>query len=116
MYIDSPIDLYIDSPIDLYIDSHTDSRGPYLVITCLLALDMEQSFGQPPVPSKEPALKNSTTAADVLLSPWDGPYGGTPPWRSVRPENFESAFSTAMEMENRDLDEISSNCSTAFIC
>ena len=83
---------------------------PLLLTACLITFGMEQSFGEPP---EEPSLNNSKTATNVLLAPWSGPYGGTPPWRSISPENFEDAFSTAMEMENRDLEQISLNAQLA---
>ena len=35
-------------------------------------------------------------AAQVLLDPWPGPYGGLPPWDRVTPEALEEAFRVAV--------------------
>ena len=42
-------------------------------------------------------------------SDWEGPYGGVPPWRSVDPNDFESAFDAAMALEVEEVDAITSN-------
>jgi len=56
--------------------------------------------------SSQTAPTEPTTKIETLLESWDGPYGGTPPWDSVNPEQFEAAFKTAIELENADLQEI----------
>lgn len=50
-------------------------------------------------------------SAKTLLQDWDGPFGGVPPWRSVDPKDFESAFDAAMAMEIEDVDAITGNSS-----
>lgn len=35
-------------------------------------------------------------AANPLLAPWTGPYGGVPPWDKVKPELFPAAFEAAL--------------------
>ena len=45
----------------------------------------------------------------VLLKTWDGPYGGVPPWRSIRVEDFQPAFDVAIEMSAADYDKIANN-------
>jgi peptidyl-dipeptidase Dcp len=55
----------------------------------------------------QPADQNMPSSR--LLLPWDGPYGGVPPWHEVDPAEFQSAMERAMEME---LDEINAITST----
>ena len=31
-------------------------------------------------------------AANPLIAPWTGPYGGVPPWDKVKPELFPAIF------------------------
>lgn len=44
-----------------------------------------------------------------LLAPWPGPYGGVPPWNEVRPDEFQSAFDAAIEMHNKEIQQIAQN-------
>ena len=46
---------------------------------------------------------------NVLLKPWDGPYGGVPPWRSIDTKDFLGAFDAAIEMSSRDIQKIADN-------
>jgi len=48
-------------------------------------------------------------AKSVLLQPWEGPYGGVPPWRSVKPEEFLAAFDTAIAASTADIGQITAN-------
>ena len=41
-----------------------------------------------------------------LTAPWEGPYGGVPPWDRVRAEDFPAAFATALAEERAAVDEI----------
>ena len=43
-----------------------------------------------------------------LLLPWDGPYGGVPPWKSIDSDTFVESFKTAIEMAKADIDKIAS--------
>ena len=45
----------------------------------------------------------------VLLKPWIGPYGGVPPWKQVRPEEFPAAFDAAIAMAQREMQAIADN-------
>ncbi len=45
----------------------------------------------------------------VLIDPWDGPWGGVPPWKSVKPEEFLPAFDIAFKMHNAEIEEIANN-------
>lgn len=57
-------------------------------------------------PSSDSSDPNHTATNHPLLSSWSGPYGGTPPWNSVDPKQFEAAFQAAIELENADLQKI----------
>ena len=45
----------------------------------------------------------------VLLKEWDGPYGGVPPWKSIRIDDFQRAFDAAIAMSAADIDAIANN-------
>ncbi len=49
----------------------------------------------------------------MLLQPWDGPYGGVPPWKMVKPDEFQSAFVKAIELATQDIEKIANNQSPA---
>lgn len=54
--------------------------------------------------------ENQTMNKDsVLLKPWFGPYGGVPPWKQVKPEEFVSSFDTAIKMATAEIDAIANN-------
>ncbi|WP_433910278.1 M3 family metallopeptidase [Sphingomonas yabuuchiae] len=48
-------------------------------------------------------------AANPLIAPWTGPYGGVPPWDKVKPELFPAAFEAALAERKRDYDRIANN-------
>ncbi|WP_294272213.1 M3 family metallopeptidase [uncultured Sphingomonas sp.] len=48
-------------------------------------------------------------AANPLIAPWTGPYGGVPPWDKVKPELFPAAFEAALAERKRDYDRIADN-------
>ncbi|MFM8703162.1 MAG: M3 family peptidase, partial [Planctomycetia bacterium] len=53
-----------------------------------------------------------TVAADnPLLQPWTGPYGGVPPFDSVRVGDFEPAFEAAMADQLAAIDRITAQAS-----
>lgn len=45
----------------------------------------------------------------ILLSEWDGPYGGVPPWKTIKVENFLEAFDAAIELSSADIEAIAEN-------
>lgn len=49
------------------------------------------------------------TAANPLLSAWDGPYGGIPPFDQVQVAQFKPAMETAMEENLTEIDKIANN-------
>jgi peptidyl-dipeptidase Dcp len=44
-----------------------------------------------------------------VLTPWQGPYGGVPPWDQARADQFGAAFTLALELRRREIDSIASN-------
>nr|WP_245613368.1 M3 family metallopeptidase [Sphingomonas parapaucimobilis] len=48
-------------------------------------------------------------AANPLIAPWTGPYGGVPPWDKVKPELFPSAFEAALAERRAEYDRIANN-------
>ncbi|MEJ7601908.1 MAG: M3 family metallopeptidase [Kofleriaceae bacterium] len=62
---------------------------------------------KPPIPdSPSPALRARLEVKQLLqqanknplLHPWDGPYGGVPPWDQVRAELVPAAFTTSLAL------------------
>ena len=45
----------------------------------------------------------------ILLQEWRGPYGGVPPWRSEKTEEFASAFDAAIALESAEIEAIANN-------
>ena len=52
---------------------------------------------------------NTGVGINPLVAAWSGPYGGVPPWDSVRPEVFSEAFTTALAEERAEMDAIASS-------
>ncbi|WP_294245283.1 M3 family metallopeptidase [uncultured Sphingomonas sp.] len=48
-------------------------------------------------------------AANPLIAPWTGPFGGVPPWDKVKPELFPAAFEAALAERKRDYDRIAND-------
>ena len=49
------------------------------------------------------------TAADLLLRPWTGPYGGVPPFERVTAPMFPAAFEQAMAQNRAEIARIAEN-------
>ena len=47
-----------------------------------------------------PLIAFAQGAANPLLAPWSGPFGGTPPFDKVRVEQFKPALEAAMAEES----------------
>lgn len=45
----------------------------------------------------------------ILTQPWTGPYGGVPPWRSVKVDEFLPAFDVAIAESTADIEAIANN-------
>lgn len=50
--------------------------------------------------------QNTTAASNPLLAPWDGPYGGVPPFDRARPELLGPALEAAMAQNLAEVDRI----------
>ena len=48
-------------------------------------------------------------AANPLVAPWTGPYGGVPPWDQARPELFPAAFETALAEQRKEFDAVAND-------
>ena len=68
----------------------------------LAALMSTSAMASPPQAVQAPA-------ANPLIAPWTGPYGGVPPWDKVKPELFPAAFDAALAERKRDYDRIADN-------
>ena len=53
-------------------------------------------------------LPDAHAAANPLLAPWAGPYGGVPPFDKVRTEDFRPALETAMAENLAEVERIAS--------
>ncbi|MFT5301407.1 MAG: peptidyl-dipeptidase Dcp [Mariniblastus sp.] len=51
----------------------------------------------------------SMESNSILLKEWIGPYGGVPPWRLVKVEEFNSAFDAAIELSTTEIQAIANN-------
>ncbi|KTT99228.1 peptidase M3 [Sphingomonas yabuuchiae] len=68
----------------------------------LAALLSTSAMASPPQAVQAPA-------ANPLIAPWTGPYGGVPPWDKVKPELFPAAFEAALAERKRDYDRIAND-------
>ncbi len=75
---------------------------PFLIgVLSMVATQTQCGLGQ----DEDTKLK----ANSILLQPWDGPFGGVPPWRSVNPDEFRAAFDTAIATSTADIEAIANN-------
>lgn len=42
-------------------------------------------------------------AQNKVLAPWEGPYGGVPPWDQAQPERFGPAFTLGLELRRQEV-------------
>ncbi|OMJ33937.1 peptidase M3 [Sphingomonas sp. Sph1(2015)] len=68
----------------------------------LAALLSTSAMASPPQAVQAPA-------ANPLIAPWTGPYGGVPPWDKVKPELFPAAFEAALAERRAEYDRIANN-------
>ncbi len=87
------------------------------LVAVTLALGDSHCLADPPSTPEHPVAEtttpNDTTKASEMLDPWAGPYGGVPPFRSVRVDEFSKAFDVAIERAEQDIDQIANNPETA---
>lgn len=53
--------------------------------------------------------KESKKLNSPMLQEWTGPFGGVPPWNLVRPNEFISAFDSAIESAKKEVNAIAGN-------
>jgi peptidyl-dipeptidase Dcp len=59
------------------------------------------------VPPKEGPVKTSAQAKEnALLAPWNGPFGGVPPFDKVKVSEFKNALKTGMAQNLAEIDVI----------
>ncbi|HIV76713.1 MAG TPA: M3 family metallopeptidase [Candidatus Sphingomonas excrementigallinarum] len=68
----------------------------------LAALLSTSAMASPPQAVQAPA-------ANPLIAPWTGPYGGVPPWDKVKPELFPAAFEAALAERGAEYERIANN-------
>ncbi len=105
------------------------SRFCGLGVSAMIAVSACILFGghlasaAPPSPSSPssstPPTEQTVTTTNVppntsaLLSPWTGPYGGVPPFRDVRVDEFSAAFDVAIALAAKDVEAIANNLEPA---
>lgn len=67
------------------------------------------TLAQPSPEVAQPREPAAAKAADVLLRPWGGPYGGLPPFDQAAPESIEIAYRMAIESKRAEVNAIASN-------
>lgn len=76
----------------------------------LLAVFM--SIGTNMIDLERSAQAKATPAANPLLSKWEGPYGGVPPFDKVKIADFAPALEVAMAENLAEIDAITKNTAT----
>ena len=71
-----------------------------LLGACLVLAGTPGHAGEPMKPK---------TAADAMIAPWKGPFGGVPAWSAVKPEMFPEAFEAAMNAQRAAIKRITGN-------
>ena len=51
----------------------------------------------------------AATAANALLAPWTGPYGGVPPFDRARVEDLRPALTAGMQQQLAEIEQIAAN-------
>jgi len=75
-----------------------------------MGLDRRTVVGLMASASLIPAVAFSATEdKSVLTDPWQGPYGGVPPFDKARLEDFETAFETAMTAQRAEIRAITTS-------
>lgn len=61
-----------------------------------------------PLSAQDSAVSDASSSS-VMLRPWTGPYGGVPPFRDVRVDEFSAAFAVALKAAESDIEAIADN-------
>ena len=83
--------------------------APLLGLIIFTGIATAQSESKPATNSSQPDKAKPMNSESVLLKEWIGPYGGVPPWRSVKRREFIDAFDVAMEEHNDEIKAITDN-------
>jgi peptidyl-dipeptidase Dcp len=59
------------------------------------------------------SITKATMSLSILLQPWEGKYGGVPPWQSICPEDFPEAFDVAIDEARNEIREIADSTEPA---
>jgi peptidyl-dipeptidase Dcp len=79
---------------------------PCAMIPAVLAADVP---AQPDTPASEAKPAATTAAANPLLAPWSGPYGGVPPFDRIEPALFPAALEAALAERRAEIATIKAN-------
>ena len=63
--------------------------------------------------NNETTAKAAVTAPNPLLTKWEGPYGGIPPFDKVKVSDFKPALDAAMAENQAEIDKITANTAAA---
>ncbi len=74
------------------------------ILIAMTCIHIKETTGQD---KQDPGV--TSTMESVLLTPWEGPFGGVPPWREIKAEEFLDAFDAAMAMSTRDVEAIANH-------
>lgn len=77
-------------------------------LAAVLATAAAPTFAQP-TNTTPMTTSIDTTTANPLLSKWEGPYGGVPPFDRVQVSHFKPALEAAMAEQLREVDAIATN-------
>jgi len=86
--------------------------APLLGLAVCTSVATAQSESKPATTatnSPQPDKAKAMTSESVLLKKWIGPYGGVPPWRAVKRDEFIDAFGVAMAEHNEEIKAITDN-------
>ncbi|HEV8630272.1 MAG TPA: M3 family metallopeptidase, partial [Thermoanaerobaculia bacterium] len=78
-----------------------------LLLLCTLVPTLSAAAANP-APTK-PAAAKPAAAANPLLAPWPGPYGGLPPFGAIKPEHFPAALEASLAERRAEVEKIKSN-------
>src|SRR5687768_3782930 len=81
-------------------------RASIVIAGALVALSIAGPGAHPQARASQPAA-----AANPLVAPWAGPYGGVPPWDHAKPENFPAALQAALDEQRREIAAIAADAS-----
>ena len=76
---------------------------PALCEVCNRSVEADTSLDHP---SYSKQTTKATMSQSILLQPWEGKYGGVPPWHLVRPEEFPQAFELAINEAKAEIQAI----------